>query len=76
MKAQKTARNPFSQFKSVLQNVVGENVFYLCVYPQLNWKNLWGKTACGVVFIGFHIQNKPSMIFKDGFYTWLIMFLN
>ena len=70
MKAQETARNPFSQFKSVLQNVVGENVLP-CVYPQLNWKNLWGKTACGVVFGGFHIQNKPSMIFKVAFYTWL-----
>lgn len=33
MKAQKTARNPFSQFKSVLQNVVGENVLSLCLSP-------------------------------------------
>ena len=33
MKAQETARNPFSQFKSVLQNVVGENVLSFCLPP-------------------------------------------
>lgn len=34
------------------------------------------KTACGIVFIGFHIQNELSMILKIGFYEGLIFVFN